>query len=352
VTFSVSVAAVLERAKEGVAPTRTERVELLTYPAESAEARATMAVADAASRARFGNAAQLTGQIGIDVQPCPGNCGFCVFGEGHARLPELHLTDDEIVSQARAFTALGDLERLYLMMMHTFNFTRFLRVVQLVRDHIPAHTQIIANIGDVDHVQAQEMRAAGVSGAYHICRLREGVDTTLDPLARGASLQVLRDAGLHLNYCVEPIGPEHTPEELVDQMQTGIDYESSWHGAMRRVAVPGTPLAAKGQISLRRMAQVVAVVTLATLEMRSLLGLGVHEPNLLGLTAGANCVCAESGANPRDTEMETSCNRGWNALATRELLWEAGFTSLRLGNGTTVPLTFAGVRGSAFATRP
>jgi biotin synthase len=343
-----NVAGILERAAAGKAPTRAERIELLTHPAESPEVGALMSTADMLSRARFGNAGALTAQIGVDVEPCPGNCGFCAFAVGHTQLREQHLTDEEIVLQTEAFAGGGDLERIYLMMTHAFGFGRFLHVVQLVRNHLPASTMIIANVGDFDRVQAQEMKTAGVGGVYHICRLREGTDdTSLDPAARKASLQVIREAGLLLNFCCEPIGPEHSPEELVDQMQIGIDYECAWHGSMRRVAVPGTPLAAEGQISMRRMAQVMATVTLATLELPGLLGLGVHEPNLLGLTAGANFVCAESGSNPRDTEAETAEGRGWGACASRALLWEAGFTSLRLGDGTSIPLTFADTTTSA-----
>ena len=35
-----------------------------------------------------------------------------------------------------------------------------------------------------------------------------------------------------------------------------------------------------------------------------------HEPNLLGANSGANLFWAEIGANPRDTEKETSRGRG------------------------------------------
>jgi biotin synthase len=336
-----NIAAILDRAAAGTAPTRAECIELLTCPTESAEACITMAVANAISRQKFGNAGVLQAQIGIDIQPCPGNCGSCIFGEDHTLFKEQHLTDEEILRQARDFTAQGDLRVLFLMTMHKYDFARFLEVVRLVHTEIPVHTQIIANIGDFDGVQAQEMKAAGVDGAYHVCRLREGIDTKLDPIARKASLQALREAGLDLYFCVEPIGPEHSPEELVDQMQIGIDYECFQHAAMRRIAVPGTPLAAKGQISTRRMAQVVSMVTLATLQTPSVRNIGVHEPNLLGLTSGANAISAEAGANPRDTETDTARNRGRNASAGREMLWEAGFTSLQLGDGSTVPLEFA-----------
>jgi biotin synthase len=330
------VVGILARAEEGKAPTRAECLELLSYPTESPEAGATMALANALSRKRFGNRARIGAQIGIDTMPCPGQCGFCSFGAGHTGFPARHLSDEEIVAQALALVADG--LGVGLMTTHAFGFGRLLEIIRLVQSHLPSGMHVGVNTGDFDRVQAEEMRAAGVRGVYHVCRLREGIDTRLDPEVRKATMRAAREAGLSLGYLIEPIGPEHTPEEIVDQMQIGLDYGCCWHGAARRVAVPGTPLWAKGQITSLRLAQIVAMVTLATLETPSVRGIGCHEANLLGLTAGANGGCVERCANPRDTEADTAHGRGLSLCAARELLWEAGFTSLWQADGSTVPL--------------
>ncbi|MGO9111644.1 MAG: hypothetical protein ACLP9L_20660 [Thermoguttaceae bacterium] len=102
--------------------------------------------------------------------------------------------------------------------------------------------------------------------------------------------------------------------------------------------VPGMPLSSRGQITELRLAQVVAVVSLATLACSETQNIAVHEPNLIGLTAGANVVYAETGANPRDTEVDTSRNRGMDMDDCRKMLYEAGFTSLRRGDDSTVLL--------------
>jgi biotin synthase len=172
------------------------------------------------------------------------------------------------------------------------------------------------------------LKAAGVSGAYHVCRLREGTDTALDPAQRKATIQNLKDAGLDWYYCCEPIGPEHTPEELTDQIFIGLEYGCFQHAAMRRVYVPSAPLSPHGQISELRLAQVTAVVTLATLACPETRSIAVHEPNLLGLTAGANTVYAETGANPRDTKKDTTGHRGRDIRACKMMLYEAGFENL------------------------
>jgi biotin synthase len=334
-----SVVGILARAEEATSPTRAECLELLAYPTESPEAGATMALANSLSRKRFGNSACMAAQIGIDIMPCPGQCGFCAFGAGHTRLPERHLSNEEILAQTRALVADHGISGIGLMATHAYDFGRFLEMIRLVKSQLPSHMRLSVNTGDFDRVQAEEMRAAGAVGVYHVCRLREGIDTRLEPEARKASMRAAREAGLFLGSYVEPIGPEHSDEEIVDQMQIGIDHGCCGHGAMRRVGVPGTPLADKGQISNRRLAQIVAMVTLATVAVPSIWSIGVHEPNLLGLTAGANGVCVESCANPRDLEADTTQGRGLGACASRELLWEAGFTALRRGDGSTVPLT-------------
>ena len=50
-------------------------------------------------------------------------------------------------------------------------------------------------------------------------------------------------------------------------------------------------------------------------------------------------VYAETGANPRDAATDTSGHRGLDMAGARRMLYEAGFTALRRGDGTTVLLT-------------
>jgi biotin synthase len=329
---------ILDAALNGQAPGKEDCVYLLEFPSESLEASMLMAAADAVSRRRFGNKAILLGQIGIDTAACPGNCRFCVFGKEHTSMPTSRLSLEEIRRRAHLFGISGDLYALFLMTMHEFDLDWLLEVIEAARKEIPSHTQIVVNIGDFDLAQARQLRQAGVHGAYHVCRLREGTDTALDPEARKRTFQVIKDAGLDFYYCCEPIGPEHSAQELVEQTFLGMGYGCFQHAAMRRVYVPGVPLSANGQITERRLAQVVAVVALAALACSETTNIAVHEPNLLGLAAGANAVYAETGANPRDAKADTAGNRGMDMAACRRMIYEAGFTALMRGDGTTVPL--------------
>jgi biotin synthase len=96
--------------------------------------------------------------------------------------------------------------------------------------------------------------------------------------------------------------------------------------------VPGTPLSEKGQITERRLAQITAVVALAALGCKETRSIAVHEPNLLGLCAGANTIYAETGANPRDAAPDTQGRRGLDMNDCRKMLCEAGFAGLLYGD--------------------
>jgi biotin synthase len=154
----------------------------------------------------------------------------------------------------------------------------------------------------------------------------EGVVTSISPETRLKTIQAAREAGLLVGTCVEPLGPEHSIDEVIEKILIGRDMEPCFSGAMRRIIIPGSELEAHGMISEYRMAFLVAVVRLAM--GRDVKGNCTHEPNILGATSGANLFWAEVGANPRDTEEETSEGRGLDVKTCRKLFEEADFPIL------------------------
>ncbi|MBA4387402.1 MAG: radical SAM protein [Verrucomicrobia bacterium] len=335
---SAHLTRILERASTGTAPSLKDCEYLLGLEENSFEAGLLKAAANVISRKRFKGRAVVLGQIGLEIAPCPGNCLFCAFGEGHTRLPSGRLSTTDILARARNFSRTGDLFALFLMTMHDFNMERLLTLVRTLRNRLPRQTQIVLNIGDFDIVRARELRSAGANGAYHILRLREGIDTALNPAARIRTIESIKQAGMNLYYGCEPVGPEHSPQELAQQIMVGVQYGCFQHCAMRRIAVPGSPLARRGQITEQRLAQITAVLALATLECKETRNIAVHEPNLLGLAAGANAIYAETGANPRDSKAETTTGRGLDIPGCRRMFIESGFESLLRGDGRVVPL--------------
>ncbi|MGA2518660.1 MAG: hypothetical protein ABSG44_19220 [Thermodesulfobacteriota bacterium] len=190
---------------------------------------------------------------------------------------------------------------------------------------------MIANIGDFGYGEAKQLTEAGYTGIYHAVRMGEGRDTKIDPQVRLNTIRAAREAGLLIGTCVEPIGPEHSVEEIAEKILVGREINPCYSGAMRRISIPGSELGKYGIISEFQLAFLVAVVRLAM--GRDLVGNCTHEPNLLGAMAGANLFWAEVGTNPRDTEVETSRGRGLDVKSCVKIFKEADFNVIQ---GTSV----------------
>jgi biotin synthase len=337
---------ILDGVYAGNSPGREECAYLLAFDEYSPEVYAMRSAASQIVRNGNDNSAIILGQIGLEMAPCPGNCGFCSFGRDHTQFKRKRISDEEFVSKLMDFCQDDDLYGLYLMCMHEYDLDFFLEKVRLAKKLMPGSTQLLSNVGDTDLDVFKEMKKAGITGVYHVCRIGEGCVTSIDPKVRMQTMQNAMDAGLQIFSCLEPVGPEHTIEEIVNNMFIGIDQGCTQHAAMRRVAVPGTPLAKYGQISNLRLGHLVAVVALATFAMPTMTYMGVHEPTEIGYVSGANVITAETGVNPRDHMAETSGNRGMDMAACRRMLLDCGFRYIRRGNEEKIPLTME------YVTRP
>jgi biotin synthase len=207
-----------------------------------------------------------------------------------------------------------------------YPFRKFVQVSNEVRRKVKPETVMIANIGDFGYDEAKKLKQAGYAGIYHAVRMGEGEYTRITPETRLATVRAAKEAGLEVGTCVEPIGPEHTSDEIVEKILVGRDMAPCYSGAMRRIRIPGSELEPFGVISEYRMAFLVAVVRLAM--DREVIGNCTHEPNVLGATAGANLFWAEVGSNPRDTEEETSEGRGLDVRSCVQMFAEADYSLL------------------------
>lgn len=207
-----------------------------------------------------------------------------------------------------------------------YPFDRYIEITSAVRKILSPNMPMVANIGDFGSEQAEELLNAGFQGVYHVFRLREGKDTEIDTEARLRTLKVIKDSDLVLSYCVEPIGPEHSSEELVEEMFRGKEYGAFNHACMWRVPVQGAPLAKFEKISGMSLTKAVGVTRIVA--GNSIRAMGVHEPRVLPLQAGANQIYAETGPNPRDTIEDTSKGIGFSIEACKNILREAGYVPL------------------------
>lgn len=313
----------LKQSRDGIPFNRDQLIWMLEQPPASSQVYQLMCEARRVSEELTGGRHEVHAQLALNLAPCPKNCKFCsfamvngIFGQARKLTPEQAVADSLTLEQAGA-------NAVYLMTTANYPFEEFLEMAALVRASLLPQTKLVANVGDRSLAEAQALARVGVDGVYHALRLREGRDTAIEPQRRLESFRAFQEAGLPLGTCVEPIGPEHTSQEIADLILLTGRYGPAYSGAARRISLPGTELAQKhGMISELRMAQCVAATRLGL--PRSVLGNCTHEPCALGAAAGANLFWAEIGANPRDTRERTEEGRGADLARCRQIFWEAG----------------------------
>jgi biotin synthase len=313
---------IVNKVSDGCLIKREEVEYLLDIDPHSMDGGFILAASNAITRTISKGKAEVHAQVGLNFSPCPNNCSFCAFAAKNGIFKDTkELSIDDTVEFALKAETDGA-NAIFFMTTHDYPFRKYIEISKEVRSKLHPDTVLIANTGDFGYGEGQQLKEAGYTGIYHAVRMGEGKDTRIDPKTRLNTIDAAREAGLLIGTCVEPIGPEHSAEEIVDKILIGREMKPCYSGAMRRINIPGSPLAKYGMISEYRLAFLVAVVRLTM--GREVIGNCTHEPNILGATAGANLLWAEAGTNPRDTEIETSRGRGHSVASCIEMLKEAG----------------------------
>ena len=324
---------ILDKALADEPITREEAARLMHIDLQSPEMYALCAVADNMSRRHFDNTGDVCAQIGLDFAPCYGNCGFCTFAEKHDLVSDSIEYSKEAVVRSALECEKQEPNAILLMTTCSYKFEKFLEVGRAVHEAISPDMPLIANIPDFNDDQAIALVEAGFCAIYHAVRLNEGTDTTFPVEQRIATMKAAQRAGLAVQTCVEPLGPEHSIEQQVESMFLGRELGATFSGAGHRVSVPGTALAYYGEVTHWYLARTVAVTRLVMGD--TVVANCTHEPNMPSLMAGANLIWAEVGANPRDEDKETEKSRGLSVYQCQNLLWHAGYR-LRVGPSPSV----------------
>jgi biotin synthase len=319
----VHIDELIKKSVAGDVLSREELVYLLSLAPDSAETYMVMAEATRLSKELSGGKAEVHAQFAINLAPCTCNCLFCSFAKINGVFSvATELTPEQAVAYARQFES-DSANAVFMMSTAKYPFERFIEMSREVRKNLKPETTLIANIGDQSLKNAIRLKEAGFSGVYHAVRLREGKDTSISVEKRKQSISNFKEAGLEVGTCVEPVGPEHTNEELAEMIEFTASFNPSYSGAARRISIPGTAIAKRGVINEMRMAQIVAVTRLGM--PRSVMGNCTHEPCTLGAIAGANLFWAEVGANPRDIEEKTEEGRGETVSSCRSIFQESNW---------------------------
>ncbi|WP_061214628.1 radical SAM protein [Syntrophomonas wolfei] len=271
--------------------------------------------------------AEIHGQVGVNTAACPCNCRFCSFAAANLIFKENQVSDLEYIIEQCLHLQEQGANAIYLMATANMNFADFLNIAGEVRLKLQPESIMIANVRDIDYYEGLALKEAGFAGIYHAIRLGEGEVTRISPRKRLETVQAAKKAGLKVGTCVEPVGPEHSLNELVEKTIIAREIEPVFSGSARRISIPGSSLEQYGMVSEASMAHILAVVHLA-------MGPGIsgnctHEPNTPGAIAGANLFWAEAGFNPRDTFEKTEASRGFDIKKCQDIFKEAEFPVLQ-----------------------
>lgn len=302
---------------------REELIYLLSMPPDVPESYIAMAEANRISKELTGGMAEVHAQLALNIGPCSCNCMFCSFAQKNGLFTEeSRLTPEQVVAYAMQFEKDGA-NAIFVMTTAQYPLGLFIEISNEIKKKLNPKTILVANVGDQSLANAIKIKEAGFDGVYHALRLREGVDSGLSPEKRKDSIRIFQEAGLKVGTCVEPVGPEHTNEELADMILYTASFNPAYSGAARRIPIPGTEMEKRGTITELRMAQIVAVTRLGM--PRTVAGNCTHEPCTLGGLGGANLFWAEVGANPRDIKEKTEEGRGETVETCRTIFSECGW---------------------------
>jgi biotin synthase len=319
--ISSRIADILDKGGDCGGISRYEALSLMRLDLHSKETYALMETADRISRNQFKGKGENHYHIGINVEACPFNCSFCSLTvKAGIFKDKIEFSDDEILRWAR-LAEFGGADALNLMTTGTYSFERLLETGRMLRNEVS--TPLVANTRDINHKEGERLLDAGFLGAYHAVRLGEGRDTPFKLQKRLRTIIVLKDVGLQWMNCVEPVGPEHDTEEIVDLMFLARKYLATYSGVMRRINFPGSPMEKHGMVSELEMARMVAVSRLVMGDIPK--AHCTHEPHSASLFAGANLFFPEVGASPRDDKADTGKGRGIGLEECRGMQVEMGW---------------------------
>jgi biotin synthase len=300
---------------------KEEAGELLRMELGSKEVYALMETANRISRVQFKGKGENHFHIGINIEPCPFNCRFCSLTEKAGIFTErIEFDEEDIISWARLAES-RNADALNIMTTGTYSFDRLLDIARILSKEVSV--PLVANTRDITHQEGEKLLEAGFVGAYHAVRLGEGRDTPFAIKKRIRTITVLEDVGLLWMNCVEPVGPEHSAEEIAQLMVLAREHGATYSGVMRRINFPGSPFEDIGMIGELELARMVAVSRLVMGDTPK--AHCTHEPHAASLIAGANLFFPEVGSSPRDLCADTGQGRGSSIERCRQMFGEMGW---------------------------
>ena len=312
------------RSLQGLPPAKEDILRLLELAPDAPEVELLRRQADSLARKLTNNQGLVWSAIGVDQCPCTMNCRFCSFGEKWGLVKAHTEWSEEDIVRTASLSVRGGASWITLRTTEFYSTERLAAMARKIRAEVPGDYSLAVNTGELDAAKAELLCKAGVTGVYHTLRLGEGRDTSFDPAERLATMASIRDSPLKLYYLVEPLGVEHTNEEIADHILVAHRFHAALSGVMGRVNVPGTPFEGCKPVGEARISQIIAICRLCG--GTSIRDICVVPPSVRALQSGANVVTIEIGAIPRSDSIEyTTAWNDFGLTQAGELLRMAGY---------------------------
>jgi biotin synthase len=314
---------VYDESSRGAIQPREAIIRMLEMDPASEEVAYMRGIAARVAHLATGGRAGISGAIGIDLCSCDMNCKFCSFGtEWGLVTDDIKYTKEEIIPMVREYVEAGA-TTVTLRSTEFYDLGVLTEWIGDIRQQVPGNYIINLNVGEMTPAMAEAAYQAGATCAYHVIRLREGEDTPFSVELRKQTIKAITESPLRWGTCIEPIGIEHTNEELADRILENMQFKPNGMGVMARVNVSGTPFEGIEEISKERMLQILATVRLSVgTQVKSC---SIHPPIPEALYSGASGFTVERGANPRDVSFNDNVWRGFSATEAKKLIEAAGF---------------------------
>ena len=158
-------------------------------------------------------------QIGVDSQPCPGNCFHCSFSARYNTRPrdKWFLPDEDIVDYAEDAVRRGT-NVITLMLTAAFDFEHLIDLLAQIRERVGCDMPIMMNMGDFTYEQAVRMKEAGVTSIFHAVRMGEGLVTSIPLERRFETYAAANEVGFKIGASIENVTPIFTDDAIARLM--------------------------------------------------------------------------------------------------------------------------------------
>ncbi len=308
---------------------RLDRRYLLSFDERSEEAEYIISAADRFVKETCGNTGEIGVQIGVIVGPCYADCGFCNFASSTTDVEDFTMGDGELTRYLDSVAESGIVSSVSLMTIHNFVFDDYLHIVETAKSILPEDIRICSNTGDLEPSEARELKKAGVDSAYHALRLGESIDNRLEPVDRARTMRNLISAGIPVAAGVEPIGPEHTMNEICESFEHAMGEGCQCCSASARIPVPGTRMFSSGSISDRKLKLIRSALLLSSTDMDNT-EFGFYG----GFYGGFNRYFGEYSNSPKDREELSEKGMRHTVHWAAQSLISDGYEKIRCPDGS------------------